>query len=232
MSATRVRDARPLPVIMVARTDLAVLGERVEPRRLPAVRSCLLALLEVAGEPGGWSRAQLARRAGVGPALLKECLVTLVETGLVQELEDGSLQLAAPSGQEVLPVVVPEPVPEPVPVLPDERVERARRFVRWHAGRIARQTGAAPSDGPAVLAAAKRILGREPDGERVRAVIEWALSERFFADKVATLGRTDTWWPRLCLAFDAAQGRGEKPGQQPPDWRALSYGSDHIEVVR
>lgn len=203
MAKTRVRDARPLPAVCVSRADLAVLGERVEPRRLAPVRSCYLALLELAGEPEGWTKGQLAARAGVGTGLLNECLPVLEAVGLVRQLEDGSLMLSAPSGQEALPVV-PDPELRVIASEPDPLDVRADAFFRWHAGRIARQTGSPPSRCPAALAAAKRVLKREPDGVRIKAVVEWALGERFFADKVCSIQRLDQWWAKIALAFDAA----------------------------
>lgn len=230
MGKTRVRDARPLPAVCLSRSDLAVLGERVEPRRLASVRSCYMALLEQAGEPEGWTRGQLATRAGIGTGLLKDCLTALEGVGLVRVLEDGSLQLAAPSGQEVLPVVVePERDLRVVPATPDELDVRADAFYRWHAARIGRQTGSAPSRSPAVLAAAKRILKREPDGERIKARVEWALTERFYADKVVTLQKLDTWWARICLAFDAAQGR--EPQERVAGFQSVSYDGDRVRVA-
>lgn len=226
-----MRDARPLPAVCLSRSDLAVLGERVEPRRLASVRSCYMALLELAGEPDGWTKGQLAARAGVGTNLLRDCVGVLEGAGLVRVLEDGSLQLAAPSGQEVMPVDVEPDQLRVVPAVPDELDVRADAFYRWHAARIGRQTGSAPSRGPAVLAAAKRILRREPDGDRIKARVEWALSERFYADKVVTLQKLDTWWPRICLAFDAADLR--QGGSVAPDtgWRAVSYDGDRVQVA-
>jgi hypothetical protein len=225
----RVRDARPLPVVCMSRQDLAVLGERVEPRRLAPVRSIYLALLELAGDAEGWTKAQLAARAGVGASLLNDCLPVLERTGLIRILEDGSLQLSAASGEETLPVVV-EPELRVVPALPDPLDERADAMFRWHAGRIGKQTGSAPSRCPAALAAARRILKREPDGTRIKAVVEWALSERFYADKVVTLQRLDQWWGRICLGFDAAQGK-ERPEQRGGGWASVSYDGERVEVA-
>jgi hypothetical protein len=229
MSKTRVRDARPLPTVCVARQDLAVLGERVEPRRLAPVRSTYLGLIELAGDPEGWTKGQLAARAGIGTVLLNDCLGVLERSGLIRVLEDGSYQLSAPSGDVALPVVA-EPDLRVVPPPPDLLGERADAMFRWHAGRIGKQTGSAPSRCPAALAAARRILKREPDGTRIKAVVEWALSERFFADKVVTWQRLDQWWGRICLGFDAAQGK-ERPEQRGGGWASVSYDSDRVQVA-
>lgn len=229
MSKTRVRDARPLPAVCLSRADLAVLGERVEPRRLPAVRSTLLALLELAGEPEGWTKNQLAQRAGVGTGLLRDCLGVLERTGLVRCLEDGSLMLSAPSGQEALPMV---PEQQPARVAPprvDELEQRARGFMAWHAGRIAQQTGKPPAGTPAALAAGKQILRHEADGSKIRARIEWALTDRFYADKVVTLQSLARWWQKICLAFDAAQAR--EPQERSASFQSVSYDGDRVQVA-
>lgn len=225
---TRVRDGRPLPTVCMARQDLAVLGERVEPRRLAPVRSTYLALLELAGEADGWTKGQLAARAGIGPTLLNDCLTILEQSGLVRPLEDGSFQLSAPSGDVALPVVV-EPDLREAPSAPDPLDERADAFFRWHAGRIGRQTGSAPSRCPTALAAARRILKREPDGTRIKAIVEWALSKEFFADKVVTIQRLDQWWGKVCLAFDAAQGK-DRP-EQAAALRTVSYDGERVQVA-
>jgi hypothetical protein len=73
-------------------------------------------------------------------------------------------------------------------------------------------------------------LKQEPDGGRIKARIEWALSERFYADKVVTLQSVERWWQRICLAFDAAQGQ-QQAAQAEPGWRAVSYDTDRVKVA-
>lgn len=229
MGKTRVRDARLLPAVCLSRADLAVLGERVESRRLASVRSCYMALLELAGETDGWTKGQLAARAGVGNTLLNDCLTLLTGAGMVRVLEDGSLQLSAPSGQETLPVVA-EPELRVVAQEPDELDRRARGFLLWHSERIGKQTGKPAPSSAAALASARRILSQEPDGARIKARIEWALTERFYADKVVTLQSVERWWQRTCLAFDAAQGQ-ERPQEPSGALRTVSYDGERVAVA-
>jgi hypothetical protein len=104
--------------------------------------------------------------------------------------------------------------------------KRAAGFLDWHSKLIEAKTGEPPQRGDSSLAAARLIVARA-DGDRIRSVVEWALSDRFYADKVTTATGVERWWSRICLSHDAAVGTSAPVS----DWTSTSYDSDRVQVL-
>lgn len=220
---TVVRDGRLLDSVYVSRANLAIIAERVERRRLPAVRSALLALLEASGDPNGWTRSALAERAGMSDVLFRDVVETLRELGFVQRLDDGSVQLSTPAS---VPAALPSSDPEAVvPVVPSERSERAEKFFAWHAAWVDQTYHSGkPRRTADAVAFASKILAKEPDGAAIKARLEWARTQRFFADKVIDMRGLARWWPRLNAAY-LAEHSAPVADVPPP---RVSYDSERV----
>lgn len=231
----RVRDGRQLADIQIARAGLSMIGEHCERRLIAPARSTYLALVECAGEPGGWTQAALAKRAGIGPGLLKESLATLEALGFLRAMDDGSLQLSSPSGsgEIALPVVEPAlPHAAPIPASADN--PRAVAFYEFHAARVERIGGGRPRRTPAALSAAEKILALQSDSAQIRARLEFALGHRFYASKALTLCEFERWWARINADYLAESGQQSRSVAIRPEARPArtSYESERVEVSR
>lgn len=222
-----VHDGRARASVCLSKSELTALAERIESKRLARTRSVYLALVEAVGEQ--WSRGDIAARAGVSTALLKETIQELELGGFVRYREDEALVLnraedLGPAPQ--LPVTTEAQLKEP-----DEEAaamrKRCEAFHRFHASLIQEHAGGkVPAKTADALAAARKILEREPDSTVIRARLQYALGHRFYADKVLTLMNFERWWPRISAAH-TAESRGGGVVVVPPEFQRTNFDPEH-----
>jgi hypothetical protein len=227
-----IHDGRQLADVQVARSALSVIGERIPRGRVSATRSVFLALLEAAGEATPWTRRAIADRAGVGTGLVKDAVEALEVLGLLRVLVDGSWQLVTPSA-EAPPLPEVELKGGPLDGVDPELRARAEKFYVVHVGRVEQIRGGRPARTDLVLAAAVRILRKEPNPHEILARLDWALGQRFYADKVLSLGDFERWYGRISAAYladKATEKRAPREREVVPFRPHGSYESERLEV--
>ena len=69
------------------------------------------------------------------------------------------------------------------------------------------------------------------------ARLDWALAERFYADKVATMKRFAEWWDRICLAYGGASQQAAAQQRRHPRTPVeaksarVTYSSDVVQIT-
>jgi hypothetical protein len=114
------------------------------------------------------------------------------------------------------------------PQLQDPVRERAEKFYAVHAKRVEHIRGGPVRRDETQIAAAVTILKRQPDAREILARIDFALGERFFADKVLRLTDLNHWWPKISAAYLASRAQQ----QRQPDGRVDAPARAGMEIAR
>ena len=232
-----VTDGRQQAALLIQASDLAIISERCPKQRAAAVRSTYVALLEMIQSGRRWTLKATAERAGVGTGRLKDAMQDLRDLGMLREDADGAMRLASVGSVEALPVLTAPARERATDGMDPALVARAERFCVKHAERIRLATGSVPAQSDVQVAAACRIIGKMDDAVAIMARLDWALAERFYADKVATMKRFAEWWDRICLAYGGASQQAAAQQRRHPRTPVeaksarVTYSSDVVQIT-
>jgi hypothetical protein len=228
VSGLAVLDGRSTLAVQVPTEDLARIAEGFDRRRILPGRSVYLALVEATVSRRTWTKKTLAERAGVSTSLLNAVVEGLVRLGLVA-VDGDTWRLQAGVPPELLPTV---PVAAPPSRWTDQQLQRAERFYTVHAAKVKEVRGDDPPRSPQQIEAGAKILEREPEAKAVMDRLDFALADRFYADKVLSLRDFERWFPRISAAFLAASRRAGNDRPDRPAASHVSYDGDRVQVAR